>query len=112
VSNKALFLKNSFNGSLADQQAYRYGNSFGVVFDDVKTVNFFGEIKADLSKNVSLASTGALARMIPSLKTSHGNFACNTTRPTSTLKSPKNGLPEPTCFLLAKEKTDSCVWIC
>jgi len=59
--NKALFLKNSFNGSLADQQAYRYGNSFGVVFDDVKTVNFFGEIKADLSKNVSFGLNGSFS---------------------------------------------------
>lgn len=59
--NKALFLKNSFNGSLADQQAYRYGNSFGVVYDDVKTVSFFGEVKADLSKNVSFGINGTFS---------------------------------------------------
>ncbi len=54
--NKPLFLNNSspapalFDNDLA---GYQYGNSFGVVYDDVKTINVFGEINADFSKNVS-----------------------------------------------------------
>jgi hypothetical protein len=59
--NKPLFLKNSFSAGLADLRAYSYGNSFGVVYDDVKTVSFFGEVKADLSKNVSFGINGTFS---------------------------------------------------
>ena len=29
---------------------YVYGNSFGVVYDDLNTLSIFGELKADFSK--------------------------------------------------------------
>jgi hypothetical protein len=50
--NKALFLSNKYS-QLATNEPYMYGNSFSVIYDDMKTINFFGELKADFSKNVS-----------------------------------------------------------
>lgn len=37
---------------------YEYGNSFGVVYDDLRTISFFGELKADFSKTVSFGING------------------------------------------------------
>ena len=44
------------NPTLLDQatQAYQLGNSFGVVYDDVDTINFLGEIETVLPINVNL----------------------------------------------------------
>ncbi len=59
--NKPLFKNNispspdQFDNNL---QGYQYGNSFGVVYDDINTLQFFGEIKADFSKNVSFGING------------------------------------------------------
>ncbi|MCB0443152.1 MAG: TonB-dependent receptor, partial [Flavobacterium sp.] len=41
-----------------DVEPYAFGNSFDVVYDDVKTLSFFGEVKADLSKNISAGING------------------------------------------------------
>lgn len=52
--DKALFLTNPYpNTKDAIYAGYEYGNSFGLVYDNVQTINFFGEIKADFSKAVS-----------------------------------------------------------
>lgn len=53
--NKALFLLNQFPGADGDPDlgGYEYANSFGVVYDNVRTFGGYGEIIADLSKNVS-----------------------------------------------------------
>jgi hypothetical protein len=50
--NRALFLSNEYS-QLADNEPYMYGNSFSVVYDNLKTIHFFGELKADFSKNVA-----------------------------------------------------------
>ncbi|CAM4114610.1 hypothetical protein FLAN108750_11040 [Flavobacterium antarcticum] len=50
--NKALFLSNEYSQDAANE-FYGYGNSFSVVYDNMKTMNFFGELKADFSKNVA-----------------------------------------------------------
>jgi outer membrane receptor protein involved in Fe transport len=48
---KALLKANDYDAPvIAD---FDYGNSFQVVYDDVKTVSVFGEIKADFSKHVT-----------------------------------------------------------
>ena len=49
---KAMFRSNPYNLDPTNEE-YAFGNSFGVVYDDVKTISGFGEIKADFSKNVS-----------------------------------------------------------
>jgi len=51
-NNKALFLANAYS-QLPDNEPYIYGNSFSVVYDNIKTISFFGELKADFSKNVA-----------------------------------------------------------
>lgn len=55
---KAMFLNNPYNNENANQEGYAFGNSFNVVYDNVKTISFFGELKADLSKNVSFGVSG------------------------------------------------------
>lgn len=57
---KALFLNNGYESGVAFE-GFNYGNSFGVVYDKVKTISFFGELKADLSKNVSFGINGTFA---------------------------------------------------
>jgi outer membrane receptor protein involved in Fe transport len=61
-ANKALFKNNVFNdNSNANTEGYAYGNSFGVVYDNVKTVSFYGELKADFSKNVAFGINGTFS---------------------------------------------------
>lgn len=50
--NKALFKTNPYLSSPSEN--YSYGNSFDVVYDNVKTLSFFGELKADVNKNIAL----------------------------------------------------------
>ena len=58
--NKALFLANEYSQDV-DNQAYSYGNSFSVTYDNIKTISFFGELKADFSKNVAFGINGTFA---------------------------------------------------
>ena len=51
--DKAMFVSNEYNLANANTEGYAYGNSFGVVYDNVKTISLFGELKADFSKNVA-----------------------------------------------------------
>jgi hypothetical protein len=60
--NKPLFVSNQFNMFATNTESYQFGNSFGVVYDGVKTVQFYGELKADFSKNVSLGLNGSYSR--------------------------------------------------
>ena len=56
--NKALFLSNEFNPMYANTEGYAFGNSFGVVYDNLKTLSLFGELKADFSKKVTFGING------------------------------------------------------
>jgi len=56
--NKPLFVSNPFDETPAVREQYEYGNSFGVIYDDVKTLSFSGNLKADFSKNVSFGING------------------------------------------------------
>lgn len=59
--NKALFLHNRFNVLSTNTEGYAYGNSFGVVYDNVKTMGLFGELKAEFSKNISFGMDGTFS---------------------------------------------------
>jgi len=59
--NKALFKSNGYDESSANLEGYAYGNSFDVVYDNVKTISFFGELKAEFSKNVSFGVNGTFS---------------------------------------------------
>ncbi len=58
--NKALFKSNDYNEN-ATNQDYAFGNSFQVVYDDMRTLNFYGELKADFSDNVSFGINGTFS---------------------------------------------------
>jgi outer membrane receptor protein involved in Fe transport len=47
-----LFKSNPYLSDPTDN--YSYGNSYAVVYDNVKTISFSGELKADVNKNVTL----------------------------------------------------------
>lgn len=58
--NKALFLSNPYFYPVPNQEQYRFGNSFGIVYDDLKTARIFGELKADFNKNSSFGINATL----------------------------------------------------
>ena len=58
--NKALFKSNNFTENSANED-YEFGNSLGVIYDDMKTVRFFGELNADFSKKVSFGINGTFS---------------------------------------------------
>ncbi|GIZ10491.1 TonB-dependent receptor [Flavobacterium sp. UMI-01] len=50
--NKALYKSNDYNEN-ASNAPYAFGNSFQVVYDDMKTLSFSGNLKASFSENVT-----------------------------------------------------------
>lgn len=52
--NMALFQANPLKYNTLNLNAYEYGNSFNVVYDDVKTLEVFGELQVALSDKFSL----------------------------------------------------------
>jgi len=57
--NKALFRINPYKGMLGGVLGYDFGNSFQVVYDEVNTLEIFGELKVEISNNFSLGINGA-----------------------------------------------------
>lgn len=55
--DKALYVQNQIqtNGAINVEKAYQAGNSFQIVYDHLKTINAFGEINVDISKEFYLA---------------------------------------------------------
>ena len=58
--NKALFRSNDYNERSGNEN-YEYGNSFQVVYDDMRTLRFYGELKADFSDNVTFGIDGSFS---------------------------------------------------
>jgi outer membrane receptor protein involved in Fe transport len=58
--NKALFRSNDYAEN-AGNEDYAFGNSFQVVYDDMKTLRFYGELKADFSSAVSFGINGTFS---------------------------------------------------
>lgn len=50
---RALY-SSTFNMENSNTEGYAFGNSMYVLYDDVKTIGFFGEIKTDISKGFSV----------------------------------------------------------
>ena len=59
-NNKALFKSNDFSTDLSNQP-YAFGNSMQLVYDNVKTFRFFGELKADITEALSFGANGTLS---------------------------------------------------
>jgi TonB dependent receptor len=57
-NNKAFFVSNTYNPTLATFEKYQYGNSFQVVYDNTNTISFMGELKADVSKKTNISLSG------------------------------------------------------
>ncbi len=55
--NRALYQANLSNPSSTED--YVYGNSFGVVYDDIKTLSFSGEISVDVNRDFKLGLNGS-----------------------------------------------------
>lgn len=57
--NKPFFVQNQTktDGTIPVEKAYEAGNSFGVVYDNVKTLGFFGEVTIDASKEFNFTGT-------------------------------------------------------
>lgn len=52
--DKGLFKNNASYSNQNNLDAYKYGNSFSVVYDDVKTFNFKGELTVDANRNLKM----------------------------------------------------------
>jgi hypothetical protein len=57
--NKALFKSNDYNEKDTNAN-YAFGNSFQVIYDDMKTLRLYGEIKADLAKGVTVEADATI----------------------------------------------------
>ncbi len=58
--NKALFKSNDYS-EINTNQNYVFGNSMQVVYDDMKTLSFYGELKAEFTKNVTFGINGTFS---------------------------------------------------
>ncbi len=52
--DKALYQNNTAFTNAIDNEDYFYGNSFGVIYDDVTTFSVFGELNVDVNRNFTL----------------------------------------------------------
>lgn len=55
--DKALFKANDYTEVITNED-YAFGNSFGVVYEDIRTLRFYAELKADFSQNVTFGING------------------------------------------------------
>lgn len=58
--NKALFKSNNYTANSMNEN-YAFGNSFQVVYYDMKTISFYGELKADITEDVSFGVDGTFS---------------------------------------------------
>jgi hypothetical protein len=58
--DKTLFKSNDYNENDTNED-YAFGNSLQVVYDDTKTVSFYGELKADISDDVTFGIDGTFS---------------------------------------------------
>ncbi len=59
--DKAMFIRNnskSDGSNTAGLLGYEYGNSFSVIYDDVKTLTIFGEFTVDVNRNLVIGTNG------------------------------------------------------
>jgi hypothetical protein len=72
-NRRPLFLLNPENTFRNDEKAYYYGNSFGVFYDDIKTLGIFGELSVTVNRNLNLGINAT----INDYNTETGNPAWN-----------------------------------
>lgn len=57
--NRALIKSNDYSTTTLED--YDFGNSFSVVYDDMTTISFFGELQADFTKNIAFGVNGSFS---------------------------------------------------
>ena len=58
--DKVLFKSNDYTEISANEN-YAFGNSMKVVYDDMKTISFYGELKADISEDLAFGIDGTFS---------------------------------------------------
>ncbi|WP_310558210.1 TonB-dependent receptor [Flavobacterium sp.] len=58
--DKALFKSNDYNENSTNEN-YAFGNSMQMVYDDMKTISFYGELKADISDDLTFGIDGTFS---------------------------------------------------
>ncbi|MEP3205642.1 MAG: TonB-dependent receptor [Gilvibacter sp.] len=53
-NNKPFFMQNPYKGASNGFEGYEFGNSFGLVYDDLSTLSAFGELKVNLNSNTAI----------------------------------------------------------
>ena len=71
--NKALFKSNDYTENNMNQN-FAFGNSMQVVYDDMKTLSFYGELKADFSKDVTFGINGTFSSYTNTFQTEPWNL--------------------------------------
>lgn len=71
--NKALFKSNDYSENSSNDN-YAFGNSFQVVYDDVRTLHLYGELKADFSENVTFGINGSFSSFTTDFETEAWNL--------------------------------------
>jgi hypothetical protein len=71
--DKALFKSNNFTENSSNED-YAFGNSMQVVYDDMKTVSFYGELKADISEDVTFGFDGTFSSYTTDLQSEAWNL--------------------------------------
>ena len=71
--NRALFKSNDYNEDNTNEN-YAFGNSLQVVYDDMKTVSFYGELKADISEDVTFGINGTFSSYTNDIQTEAWNL--------------------------------------
>lgn len=58
--NRALFKSNDYNENNTNEN-YAFGNSLQIVYDDMKTISFYGDLKADISEDLTFGVDGTFS---------------------------------------------------
>ena len=58
--NRVLFKSNDYNENNTNEN-YAFGNSLQIVYDDMKTISFYGDLKADISEDVTFGINGTFS---------------------------------------------------
>ena len=71
--NKALLKSNDYSENSPNDN-YAFGNSFQMVYDDLRTLNLYGELKADFSENVIFGINGSFSSFTIDFETETWNL--------------------------------------
>ena len=82
--NKALLKSNDYFENSSNDN-YAFGNSFQVFYDDVRTLNLYGELKADFSENVIFGINGSFSSFTTDFETEAWNLPAVVLRTISNL---------------------------